>query len=541
RAKILTAAQEIDRRIDADLKANNIKPTPMADDAAFGRRVYLDLLGRIPTGAEAAAFLASTSADKRAELIDKLLQSPGYDSHLFNWFADLLRVKSRVKGMEVAAYVDFLKTAIEENLPYDDLVHEMLVASGPAMERGNGEVNYYLRDRGMPEDNMSNTVRIFLGTRLECAQCHNHPFDKWTQVNYFQMVAFTGGIKYRDTEFDKTEVAKNLKEVEKELKAKGPQTQEAKNFKKVFQEVEYGIQGTGTGSARLPHDYKYPDGKPDQPVTAKSMFGDPVTINPTAPPPAAPNGKKRLNAKATGPGANSRQAYADWLTSDRNPRFALVIANRMWKRMMGLGVIEPVDDLRDDTVASNPALMDFLRATMVDLNFDLKQYLRTICNTRAYQRETVRGDLPEGAAFHFQGPLMRRMTAEQIWDSLLTLVVPNLDETLEGAGSDEAERVYREYEELTHLTKADLETIAKEGKKKYAAEMKKEESPEVQELQRKILRAKKKGDETEVARLTKELESKSAKPLLMPKKGGKRAGADKDLVRASDLPQPARP
>jgi hypothetical protein len=280
-------------------------------------------------------------------------------------------------------------------------------------------------------------------------------------------------------------------------------------------------------------------------VTAKAMFGEPVNLSPSAPPPASadPKGKKKA-VKNPGTEIHSRNAYAAWLTSPKNPRFALVIANRMWKRLMGLGLIEPLDDLKDDTVASNPALMEYLRGLMVEVGFDLKQYVRAIANSQTYQRETVKGDLPEGQPFHFQGPILRRMTAEQIWDSLLTLVVPDLDATLEGSDSPEAERVYREYEELSKLSKEDLLAMANEGKKKAKADLKAgSDDPEVQALQRKLARAKKKGEEAEVARLTKELESKSAKPLLMPtgKKAGKKSAGDKDLVRASDLPQPARP
>lgn len=543
RTRIVAAAADIDKSIDADLRAKGIPPTPQTSDAVFGRRVTLDLIGRIPTAVEASAFLSSSDPNKRAALIDQLLESPGYDSHLFNWLADLLRVKTKMKAASGEAYIDYLKTEIEENTPYDELVRELLTSSGPALERGNGAVNYYLRDRGMPEDNMSNTVRIFLGTRLECAQCHNHPFDKWTQAQYFQMVAFTGGLQYRDTEYAKSEVAKEVREIEKGLKGNGGPTQQAKSFNKMMQPLGYGVHGTGTGSARLPHDYKYPDGKPDQAVTAKTMFGEAVTVHATTPGPAAKGNKKKAPPRLAGEGAGSREQYAEWLTSPKNPRFATVIANRMWKRMMGLGVIEPVDDLRDDTVASNPALMEVLRSLMVDVGFDLKQYLRTICNTRAYQRDAVRGDLPEGEPFHFQGPLLRRMSAEQMWDSLLTLVVPQLDDTLEGSDSPEAERVYREYEELSHLTKDELQTMATEGKRKGKMDLKaKEEDPATQQLARRLARAKKKGDEDEVARLTKELEKKPGKPLLMPAgKKGKRAGGDRDLVRASDLPQPAKP
>jgi len=545
RTQALSAATQIDRLVEADLRANHLEPTPSLGDPAFVRRIYLDLIGRIPTAAEASAFTASSEPEKRAALIDRLLESPRYESHLFNWLADLLRVKSKMKAASGEAYIDYLKTEIAENTPYDELVRELLTASGPALERGNGAVNYYLRDRGMPEDNMSSTVRIFLGTRLECAQCHNHPFDKWTQVQYFQMVAFTAGIQYKDTEFAKTDLAHNIREVEKELKGEGKAGQQAKSFGKMVQPLSYGVHGSGNGTVRLPHDYKYPDAKPESPVTAKTMFGEPVNLSPSAPPPpvADAKGKKKV-VKNPGTEIHSRNAYAAWLTSPKNPRFALVIANRMWKRMMGLGLIEPLDDLKDDTVASNPALMDYLRGLMVEVGFDLKQYLRAIVNSQTYQRETVKGDLPEGQPFHFQGPLLRRMTAEQIWDSLLTLVVPDLDATLEGSDSPEAERVYREYEELSHLTKEDLLTMANEGKKKAKADLKAgSDDPEVQQLQRKLARAKKKGEDAEVARLTKELEAKSAKPLPLPagKKGGKKAAGDKELVRASDLPQPARP
>jgi len=452
-------------------------------------------------------------------------------------------VKSKMKSASGEAYIDYLKTEIAENTPYDELVRELLTASGPAMERGNGAVNYYLRDRGMPEDNMSNTVRVFLGTRLECAQCHNHPFDKWTQVQYFQMVAFTAGLQYKDTEFAKTDLAHHIREVEKELKGDGKAGQQAKSFGKMVQPLGYGVHGSGNGTVRLPHDYKYPDAKPESAVTARTMFGEPVDLSPGKAPPATADAKgKKKVSKNPGTEIHSRDAYAAWLTSPKNPRFALVIANRMWKRLMGLGLIEPVDDLKDDTVASNPALMDYLRGLMVEVGFDLKQYLRAIANSQAYQRETVKGDLPEGQAFHFQGPLLRRMTAEQIWDSLLTLVVADLDATLEGSDSPEAERVYREYDELSHLTKDQLLTMANEGKKKAMADLKAgSDDPEIQALQRKLARAKKKGEDAEVARLTKELESKSAKPLLLPAgKKGKRAG-DRDLVRASDLSQPARP
>ncbi len=191
-------SNEIDRLINDQLESTQQPNHPRTSDEVFLRRVYLDIAGRIPTIQEATRFLESSSEGKRSELIDQLLDSYGYVSRQFNFFADLLRVQSRARNVNGQPYIDFIKDSLSENKPYDQFVRELLCASGPMIEKGNGATGYYLRDLGMPEDNMSNTIRIFLGTRLECAQCHDHPFDKWTQRQYFEMVAFTGGMTYRE-------------------------------------------------------------------------------------------------------------------------------------------------------------------------------------------------------------------------------------------------------------------------------------------------------------------------------------------------------
>ncbi|MBL8898448.1 MAG: DUF1549 domain-containing protein, partial [Planctomycetes bacterium] len=175
-------AAAIDRLVDADLARAGVPANPPSDDATFVRRAYLQIVGRIPTAEEARAFLADRSAEKRTQLIDRLLVSPGHESHLFTWYADLLRAKSRLANqISGEPYLHWIKSAVAANEPYDQIARDLLTASGAAHARENGETGYYLRDRGMPEDNMANTARVFLGTRLECAQCHNHPFDKWTQ------------------------------------------------------------------------------------------------------------------------------------------------------------------------------------------------------------------------------------------------------------------------------------------------------------------------------------------------------------------------
>ena len=282
REKILAAAREIDRLVEADLAAHGVAPNPPLDDAGFLRRVYLDLVGRIPTEKEASDFLGSSATDRREALIDRLLDSPGYGSHLFNWTADLLRVKTQLtNNVSGEPYIHFIKESIAANKPWDVFVRDLLTASGPAHKRGHGATGYYLRDRGMPEDNMSNTITIFLGTRLECAQCHNHPFDKWTQLQYHEMVAFTGGLRYTDEGLSKSPEGQRLKEIGDSMRAAGKDRKENlefREYRKLLQPLEYGVSGNGTGLYRLPKDYQYEDAKANQVVKAKAMFGKDVEL-----------------------------------------------------------------------------------------------------------------------------------------------------------------------------------------------------------------------------------------------------------------------
>lgn len=565
REKIIAAAREIDRLVDADLAAAGLKPNPALDDASFVRRIYLDLAGRIPTEREVADFLAAPASERREALIDRLLDSPGHASHTFNWLADLLRVKSRLQNnISGEPYIHFIKESLAANKPWDVFVRELLTASGPAHKRGHGATGYYLRDRGMPEDNMSNTITIFLGTRLECAQCHNHPFDKWTQLQYHEMVAFTGGIRYTDDGFKKTPEGQRLAAIGEEMKAAGKERKEnleLREFRRILQPLEYGITGSGTGLYRLPKDYQYEDAKPNQPVKAKAMFGNEVALAVTVPEekkaaPADKKNPKRAPAiKASD--VNSREAYAKWLTAPENPRFTTVIANRMWKRFFGLGLIEPVDNMKESTKAVNPALMKHLETTMVSLGFDLKQFSRVLANSKAYQREASRKEPSEDQAYRFPGPLLRRMSAEQLWDSMVTLVVPDVDATLRKPG-EAAEGVYAEYDRLANApadelkARVELEVLRQKDPAKYR-ELKKKQADEakalaksnekIKDLMEQAKAAKKKGDEETARRLRDEIQAmeKGGDPLMTPDKMYRKTNAPGGLARASDMPQPANP
>jgi hypothetical protein len=433
RDRMLAAAREIDRLVEADLGAHGLAPNPMLDDAGFVRRVYLDFVGRIPTEREVTEFLAGSGADRREVLIDRLSTAPASSSHLFNWVADLLRVKTYLQpGVSGEPYIQFIKESLAQNKPWDVFVRELLTSSGSIHQRGHGATGYYLRDRGMPEDNMSNTVTLFLGTRLECAQCHNHPFDRWTQVQFHEMVAFTGGLKYQVSDFAKTPAAQRLQGITKELRAPGKtsdRSQAVGRFINSVRKLEHGVSGGEDGVYRLPKDYQYDDAKPRQALQAKAIFGP------------------RVEVKA----GRSRESYARWLTSPENPRFTTVIANRLWKRFFGLGLIEPVDNLRDSTKPVNPPLMKHLETVLIASGYDLRHFLRVLANSRTYQREACVKEADPDEVFRFPGPLLRRMKAEQIWDSLVTLAREDVDATLRPPG-EAAEAVYRDYERMVALT-----------------------------------------------------------------------------------------
>ena len=414
------ASSKIDLLLEAGYAAHDIKPNPPAGDEVFLRRIYLDVIGRIPTIEEAREFLESSKPEKRSTLIDELLNSEGAVGHSFNYWADILRVSELIGNNRLTtyAYTFWLKDALRENMPYDEFVREMITARGFIWE--NGASGYYHRDRGMPLDNMSNTIRIFLGTRLECAQCHDHPFDRWTQMDYYEMAAFSYAMDARlYAPEGRKAVAAFQQEFYAEAKEKAPEgrikpgSPDYLRYRAInqanadlFAFMKFILTRETPDDLKLPHDYQYSDAKPEDVVAPATMFGGDIKADSVE---------------------NLVDAYADWMTSPENPRFARVIANRLWKRAMGRGLAEPVDEFMDSTAVSNPELLDYLTERMKELDFDMRALQGEIYNTRAYQREMWTEDVPYGVPFHFPGPVLRRLSAGQLWDSMVTLAIPNPD------------------------------------------------------------------------------------------------------------------
>ncbi|NQV25534.1 MAG: DUF1549 domain-containing protein [Rhodopirellula sp.] len=401
----IRSANRIDDLVEADLKKFKIESNAPTTDEEFLRRIYLDSTGTIPTAKQAQHFLRSRSASKRTALIDRLLGQPGYGSQMYNWLADIMRLVDKAdNNTYLRPYSDWVKQSQRDNIPWDKFVNDLLSAEGKVWE--NPAVGFVLRDPGMPLDNLNNAVRIFMGTRIGCAQCHDHPFDRWTQKEFYQLAAFTGGTEYRVARNDMSKL--NNGTIDKAAPG-GDQSVEARLGRSIVRLNRAAIWNNEKKQLTFPHDYKYGDAKPGQLTTPTFLFD---------------------TKKAAYTLPERRQVFADWVTSEKNDRFALTIANRLWKKALGIGLIEPVDDMMDDTVASNPALVEFLTSEIKRLNYDLKEFQRIIYYSKTYQRQVTYGDLDPKEEYRFPGPVLRRMTAEQVWDSLLTLTLENPDNIL---------------------------------------------------------------------------------------------------------------
>lgn len=442
------AAHQIDSLLHEFWQSHKLQQPKSASDETFLRRVYLDVIGRIPTYSEANDFLSSKDDAKRSALITQLLASDGYALNFYNFWADILRVQTRnnaLGGVTAHTYSNYVKQSLRENKPYDQFVRELLDSKGLGWE--NGAIGYYLRDKGMPLDNMAITSRVFLGTRIECAQCHDHPFDKWTQMQFYKMAAFTYGVDEGDfygriglREVFKGRSKKIEEQFEMDKAASNDGGKAAAEKRKLTRErpdedvhavvnVLNQIQGPFLGSTevrvlernlKLPHDYQYSDATPLSVVHPASIMGDAAPI-PT--------------------GANAPTVFANWITSPNNPRFTRVIVNRLWKKVFGAALTEPMDNLTDESKARIPELEKYLEKLLIEQRYDMKKFLTVLLNTGAYQSEAFREEYDPGGTYAFTGPLLRRMSAEQIWDSVVALVQPLPDSPNNAARLDVIQRV----------------------------------------------------------------------------------------------------
>jgi hypothetical protein len=418
------AAAQIDTLVEAGLQKSGLTMNPPLPEDQLVRRIYLDVAGRIPTAVELLGYLDDKSPDKKSRLIDKLLASDGYNSQWFNWLGDMLRLKDDYgKGIKSYVYQEWLKEQIAANRHWDALVYELMTAEGRITS--TGPVGYLLRDRGMPLDNLSNTLTTFLGANVACAQCHDHPMASWTQRNFYEMAAFFGATEQGFTKQETQKAARGL-DLDKKLALRilGPNLAQ--------------VDTLPASKLTFPKDYKYEDAKPGGSVHPKLITW---------------TQSDEKNPAYQGAGAGSpaqwRDQFAVWLTHPENPRFAAAIANRVWKKYFGLGVQEPITDLDNLNEAVNPELLRHLAAEMKRVHFDLREFQRILLHSKAYQAQSSPTPKADSGPYLFPGPVLRRMRAEQAWDSMLTLVVGEGLDQFKLKRGDEMRKLDLDTENLT--------------------------------------------------------------------------------------------
>ena len=361
----------IDQHVNAKLRKMKILPSEPCTDAEFIRRVSLDLTGQPPKPERVRAFLEDSAPgkEKRERLVDELIGNKDYIEFWANKWADLLQCNSENLGQKgIWVYRDWIRQRMAENKPYDQFVREILLAEGSSYH--NPAVNYYrvLRDPGKITEDFCQT---FLGTRFNCNKCHDHPFEKWTQNQYYQLGGYFSQVAIKRGTMGK-ETIRNAT----------------------------GDQMTVTGEEIVYRNYN--GGEVTDPKTGQSVK------------PKVPFGQ----AREVTAGMDRRDAVVDWLTTKDNPLFARSAANRIWSYFFGRGIIDPVDDIRGSNPPSNPALLDALTAEFVKDGFNLRKLMRTICTSRTYQLSFKANKWNEDDRINFSHAQPRRLSAEQLLDAI---------------------------------------------------------------------------------------------------------------------------
>ncbi len=403
---------KIDVLVANNFKNNKIKTPEITDDPTYLRRAFLVSVGRIPTPQEALQFLEVENPDKRELLADYLFDSAGYKSHTINWLYNILTIREThgngPSRKSHARLIDWVRDAVEINMPWDNFTESLLSSRGNVWLT-SGAAGYY--DKGdAVDDHLSNTLRAFTGVRMECAQCHDDPFQEWEQMDFYQFKAFVDGNPgYRGKENLRSFSRKvRLLEVEQpgKYKGKGGLGRLLGLHGAIISKAGYGIDDRkGTGRTRLPNDYKYNDGDPKQMVGGKSSYG------------------ARLRGDDKKDDPDSLTKFAQWMISDDTPQFAQTIAMRLWERIMGISLTPVIGDYvaPDDTEFEE--LILYLSELIKEYDYDIKTFQKTLMMTKAFQYASSNKDLKNGEANALNGRRVSRMSAEQIWDSLISLIV----------------------------------------------------------------------------------------------------------------------
>lgn len=349
----------VDDAVFAKLKQLGIPPSDLSDDATFLRRATIDIAGRLPTPAETETFLANTSSDKRTQLIDRLIASDAYADYFANKWSALLRNKRRNDNDRPYTYRfhAWIRRALQENMPFDQFVRSILTAAGDV--ETHPPVAWFREVKSSTEQ-MEDTAQLFLGMRMACAKCHHHPFERWSQQDYYGFEAFFTQVATKTSRYNPQQNDRDVVVVQAKVPAsRNPRT-------------GLDVPPTGLGDAPLEIP-AYQD---------------------------------------------ARQDLANWMTQQDNPYFAKALVNRYWKHFFGRGIVAPEDDLRTTNPPTNPELLNALAADFVQSGYDLKHLVRTICTSSTYQLSSNPSPLNENDQQNFSSFYPRRLSAEVLYDAV---------------------------------------------------------------------------------------------------------------------------
>ncbi len=357
----------IDELVFQQLKRLGLPPSPACDDATFLRRVTIDIAGRLPTRAEVEQFLSDKDANKDKRLVDRLLDSGDYADYFANKWSAILRNRRSSSADDpkpTAAFHDWIRNSLHQNLPYDQFARAILTATGEEVK--NPPVVWY-REVKDPSAQTEDAAQLFLGQRIGCARCHHHPFEKWSQQDYYGLAAFFSRLDVKDPPAPKPK--------------KGARPE------------------------------------PKLPLLVSHKPGDPELMNPRTGrlvPPTALGGKVVEVAAEADP----REKLADWLAEKDNPFFARALVNRYWKHFFGRGLVEPEDDLRATNPPTNPELLDALAKHFVESKYDVKALIRTLCTSQTYRLSAVPNTHNADDRQNFSRFLPKRLPAEVLLDAI---------------------------------------------------------------------------------------------------------------------------
>lgn len=353
----LPSDHPVDALVWEKLRRLGITPSDPAPEVTFHRRAYLRAIGRLPTPEETRTYLADDDPGKRGKLIDQLLEQPEYADFWANKWADLLRPNPYRVGIKAVWTLDaWLRKAFRENMPYDQFARELITARGSTWRNG---ATVIFRDRPVTEEIGSSISRLFLGVRLECAKCHHHPFEVWSQDDFYSFAAFFARVGHHGGLSPPISGGEEL------------------------------IFNSPSGS--LKH------GRTGEPVLPQTLHGDPLSLDAEVDP---------------------RDVLADWLTDPDNPYFAQVMANRVWSELMGRGLVEPVDDIRATNPATNQPLLDFLADDFRDHGYDVKHLIRTIMTSSVFGLSATPGARNVADLENFSRYYRQRLRAESLLDAV---------------------------------------------------------------------------------------------------------------------------